>query len=414
MNSARLPRIRLNLDFMPSPVADRPGLLIRDPFRYSDVTAIIPPALVPCLQFFDGVTAEEDLLDMLRRLSGSSEVNGLARHLIDTLSGAAFLEDEAYLKVRDLRHRQFAAAPLRDAIHAGSAYPEDASEVRETLDRYLHPGHEATVTPKTPGPAGRLTGIAAPHVSPEGGWRSYAAAYRALDRDLSDRTFVILGTSHYGEPERFGLTRKPFVTPLGRTTVDTRLVDELRTRAPEATLLEDYCHSVEHSIEFQVLFLQHLFGAQVKILPILCGAFARSLMGGSRPEDDPAVARFFEALGNLQARDGERLFWVLGVDMAHMGRRYGDSFEAHADCDDMLGVAERDRARLDCIAAGDAAAFWDLVQPNRDDLKWCGTAPVYTFLKAVPGARGSLLRYEQWNIDAQSVVSFAGIAFRSS
>jgi hypothetical protein len=29
----------------------------------------------------------------------------------------------------------------------------------------------------------------------------------------------------------------------------------------------------------------------------------------------------------------------------------------------------------------------------------------------VPKARGELLRYEQWNIDEQSVVSFAGMAF---
>jgi len=29
----------------------------------------------------------------------------------------------------------------------------------------------------------------------------------------------------------------------------------------------------------------------------------------------------------------------------------------------------------------------------------------------VPGTRGELLRYQQWNIDAESVVSFAGVAF---
>ena len=33
------------------------------------------------------------------------------------------------------------------------------------------------------------------------------------------------------------------------------------------------------------------------------------------------------------------------------------------------------------------------------------------FLKAVPNARGAVERYEQWNIDAQSVVSFAGMSF---
>ena len=37
-----------------------------------------------------------------------------------------------------------------------------------------------------------------------------------------DRTFVILATSHYGEPEKFGLTRKNFRTPLGEAPTDTR------------------------------------------------------------------------------------------------------------------------------------------------------------------------------------------------
>jgi len=35
-------------------------------------------------------------------------------------------------------------------------------------------------------------------------------------------------------------------------------------------------------------------------------------------------------------------------------------------------------------------------------------------MNAVPGARGELLRYQQWNIDEKSVVSFAGMRFHSS
>ena len=45
--------------------------------------------------------------------------------------------------------------------------------------------------------------------------------------------------------------------------------------------------------------------------------------------------------------------------------------------------------------------FWNLVQENHDDLKWCGSSPFYTFLKTAPDVRGELLRYEQWNIDDQ-------------
>ena len=97
-----------------------------------------------------------------------------------------------------------------------------------------------------------------------------------------------------------------------------------------------------------------------------------------------------------------------------MGRRYGDQFAALADEGEMDQVAARDRLRIDRINAGDASGFWDLVQENQDDLKWCGSSPLYTFLKVAPQARGELNRYEQWNIDDQSVVSFAGISFRKT
>ena len=79
-----------------------------------------------------------------------------------------------------------------------------------------------------------------------------------------------------------------------------------------------------------MIFLQHVLGPGVKILPILCGPFAHSIYQGGKPEDDDKVKAFFDALGELREREGDRLFWVLGVDMAHMGARYSDQFEAVA------------------------------------------------------------------------------------
>jgi AmmeMemoRadiSam system protein B len=113
----------------------------------------------------------------------------------------------------------------------------------------------------------------------------------------------------------------------------------------------------------------------------------------------------------MAAREGKKLFWVLGIDMAHMGRRYGDPLAAQADQGEMTEVARRDQARIERVTAADPAGFWDLVQEDQDDLKWCGSSPLYTFLKAVPQARGTLRRYQQWNIDPESVVSFAALTF---
>jgi len=403
--SSPLPRLRGDLDFMPSPVEDRPGLLIRDSFRYSQSVLIIPPPLVACLACFDGQQTPLDLRAMLVKATGELQVGEIEEQLIDVLTRSGFLEDEVFLEMKQQREREFAEAAVRAPSHAGSGYPDDKEELRETMDVWMGEPLPAT-------PADDIVGIAAPHVSPSGGYESYRAAYRMLGPQHKERTFVILGTSHYGAPERFGLTRKPYATPFGESRVALDLVDELARAAPNAIAMEDYCHAVEHSIEFQVLFLQSIFGADIRILPILCGAYAQSLYRGGKPEDSENVNRFLGSLGEMAAREGDRLLWILGIDMAHMGRRYGDEFAALANEKEMLAVGGRDRQRMERIAKGDAAGFWDLVQENHDELKWCGSSPVYTFLKVMPGARGSIERYEQWNIDEESVVSFAGMSFR--
>jgi AmmeMemoRadiSam system protein B len=395
----------MSLDFMPSPSPEHPGLFIRDPYHYTDAMLVIPPPLVECLRCFDGEHTELDLREALVRITGEIDVTDLHQHLIETLSAAGFLEDETFAAMEAESKRQFAAAAIREAAHAGSAYPEDVEEMRTQMGDWMT-GTEARASAD-----GNLVGIAAPHVSPAGGWQSYRDAYRLLGPEHRDKTFVILSTSHYGEPETFGLTRKNFRTPLGDAITDTRLVDWLEAHGGPGVQMEDYCHSFEHTVELQVIFLQHLLGPNVKILPVLIGSFAHSIYLGGNPEDDDKVKAFHQALGELRDREGNRLLFVLGVDMAHMGARYQDQFTAIANEGNMLAVEARDQKRIERINAMDADGFWELIKEQRDDLKWCGSSPFYTFLRTAPKCRGELQRYEQWNIDNRSVVTFAGLSF---
>jgi AmmeMemoRadiSam system protein B len=397
-----LPALRRNLDVMPSPVRERPGLLVRDPFRYTEDMLIIPPPLVPFLRLFDGRHHEGDLGAALGRAGGGAEVDRVVRHLVDTLD-RGFLESEAFARRRDERHADFASALRREPGHAGAAYPENPAALRDQLSGWL----ASVVAPPPPAP----TAVAAPHVSPDGGWRSYATAYRALPPRREGRVAVVLGTSHFGEPETFGLTRKPYTTPFGEVGTAPELVDRLAREGGPAVRMEDYCHAVEHSIEFQVLFLQQVWGRDVCVLPVLCGPFARATDGDGFPEDDPGVARFLDALGELLAREGERLLFVLGVDLAHVGRRYGEGEAVRAGEGPMLEVERRDRERLDRVAAGDARGFWELLREGGDPLHWCGASPLYAFLRAAAPVVGHVLEYEQWNIDPGSVVSFAALSF---
>jgi AmmeMemoRadiSam system protein B len=398
-----LPQLRFNLDFVPSNDNEKPGLYIRDPYHYSDATLLIPPPLVAALECFDGAQTTLDLRSELVRITGDIQVGDLEKHLFDTLDEAGFLDNDRYREMKAKREAEFVTEPVREMAFAGSAYPAKKEALASLLAARIGAsgGMKSTIA------------IAAPHASPDGGWNTYKAAYQNLPskEDAAGRTFVILGTSHYGAPERFGMTRKRFQTPFGEARTNIRLVDELQATAPNAIHMEDYCHAVEHSIEFQVVFLQYLYGPDVSILPILCGPYVKSIYQRGLPEDTEHVARYLDSLGNIAAREGQNLFWVLGIDMAHMGRRYGDSLRATADLGEMVAIEQRDRARIDRINAGDIKGYWSMVQDRHDDLKWCGSAPLYTFLKIMPDVRGELLDYHQWQIDPQSVVSFGALRF---
>src|SRR5208283_5212114 len=112
--SQPLPRLRLNLDFMPSPSPEHPGLFIRDPYRFSDSMLIIPPPLVECLDYFDGMHTDLDLRAALARISGRLETEEIARNIAETLSKAGFLEDDTFAGMQREKRRAFAEQPVRE------------------------------------------------------------------------------------------------------------------------------------------------------------------------------------------------------------------------------------------------------------------------------------------------------------
>ena len=161
----------MTLDFMPSPSPEHPGLFIRDPYRYSDAMLIVPPALVESLRCFDGLQTDLDLRAALVRITGQLDVGEIGQHLISTLNDAGFLENEEFGRMRNQREREFAEGKLRLAAHAGSAYPADSEEARAVMREYMD-GTGGVPAAADDG----LFALAAPHVSPAGGWRSYRAA----------------------------------------------------------------------------------------------------------------------------------------------------------------------------------------------------------------------------------------------
>src|SRR5258708_38708673 len=108
-----LPRLRPDLEVMPSPVPEQPGLLIRDPYRFSDQTLNVPPLLARCLVCFDGQQTEADLRERLTRLTGEVAVSGPAGHLIEALVEAGFLQGGGFPARKRKREPPLPSAPPR-------------------------------------------------------------------------------------------------------------------------------------------------------------------------------------------------------------------------------------------------------------------------------------------------------------
>ncbi len=84
--------LRRSLDAMPSPVEDRPGLLLRDPFGYTEDVVIIRRRSCAA----SVLRREHEEGDLAEALTGprASSRSSFARQLAETLGGGGFLENE--------------------------------------------------------------------------------------------------------------------------------------------------------------------------------------------------------------------------------------------------------------------------------------------------------------------------------
>jgi AmmeMemoRadiSam system protein B len=230
-----------------------------------------------------------------------------------------------------------------------------------------------------------------------------------LERSDAD-LYVVLGTCHAGMADPFAVTLKPYDTPLGPVPVDREFYDALSRRAGQDLLASEPAHRAEHSIEFQAVMLQHIVGRRrpFAILPVLASYLHESLLSGGDPEADPRVPRFVDALRETMAASSRRVCLVAGVDLAHVGPRFGDPKRNTATS--LARVERDDRAMLESVVEVDARGFYGGVAADHDARRICGLSPIYTLLRLLPEARGRLLRYTQWP-DPQGAVTFCAVTF---
>ncbi|HEY2487683.1 MAG TPA: AmmeMemoRadiSam system protein B [Candidatus Binataceae bacterium] len=363
------------------------------------------------ITLFNGVNDLRDVQAAFMKRFGEMLPLEQLTGLVEALDRALFLDSPAFREREQSEREAFLALTERPAALAGLCYSREPAALRAELGAFFDPPEgPGRALPRKPGAS--LKGLIAPHIDPRRGAAAYAHAYAELMAHDPPELVIILGTSHQGAgPELFSATRKNYATPLGAVETDRDFVNNLVARFTGGDLLGDeVLHRGEHSIEFQALFLAYALGIRgYQIVPILVSSFQEMVASGLTPTDDPRVRSFLDALNDLLGAEKRNVLVLAGVDFAHVGRKFGDSFAADE------GVARRiqreDLELIENIKRGDPNGFFADILRDRDARKICGLSPMYTQLELLKGRAGRLLKYGiAMEPQTESCVSFASLA----
>jgi predicted class III extradiol MEMO1 family dioxygenase len=411
----KIPALR-PVEVLPVRHEGREVFLLRDPQGLAGEPIALSPASVSLLHFFDGGHSVRDIQLALTRATGEIVPSKQIQAFVEKLDAHFYLDSDAYHRHRQDLTREYASWSQRPARFAGQAYSDDPAALIESLNSaYDSPGGPGKPT----APIGNLpAGIVAPHIDPNRGAAVYAQAYKSL-WGAAPKRIVVLGIAHSGGSQPFILTGKDYATPLGVAHTDTALIGKLAKRLAWDPLEEEDLHRWEHSIEFQILFIQHALTCagqtpckhEPEYLPILC-AFPWQTFG-----DDAAAAvvrervdDFLAALRHTLAEDRRDLLIVAGVDLAHLGRRFGDT-EPLTQAS-LTHLESRDLATLGQLADGDRDGFVQEIIDEEDERRLCGFPALYALLTLLPDAQGNLLSYRQSVEETTgSIVSFAALVY---
>jgi len=380
---------------------------LRDPAGFTDQVLLLAGPLLDLVSLCDGERSVAEIHAVLAARHGAAAADeATVRRVVEQLDRAGFLDSPGFAARRRQIEDGFRAAPTRPAAHAGGAYFGEPDALRAQVGAFFELGGPE-MAPQAP--QSRIRGLIAPHIDFHRGGPTYGWAYRELERSDAD-LFVILGTCHAGMADPFAVTLKTWETPLGPAAADRDLYEGLARRYGADLLASETAHRREHSIEFQVVMLRYLLGERrpFTILPVLASFLHEAVWRKRDPEADRRIPAFVDALLGALAASGRRACLIAGVDLAHVGPRFGD---AAPNTDAFLGEVERaDRSMLESVTGADPTGFYASVAADGDARRICGLSPIYTFLRALPGVPGRLVRYSQWP-DPQGAVTFCAAAF---
>ncbi|HVO91618.1 MAG TPA: AmmeMemoRadiSam system protein B [Terriglobales bacterium] len=412
-----IPKLR-PIDAFPVEQDGKTLIYLKDPLNLATPIGISPVGYF-ILAHFDGSHSAVDIQAAYAKKFGSLLPTHELKMFVDMLDEHYFLQSERFEKHQNAVVQEFRRLPTRAAAHVGGVYQADPVELMKQLDGFF-------TAPQGPGlPDGQLQSptpkaIVAPHIDFHRGGPGYAWAYKTLAQSQGADLYILLGTSHCSGRSPYILTLKDFETPLGLVETDREFIQRLRASSTEDYFADEYLHRGEHSLEFQVVFLKYIAQKRAaltgrpekpfKIVPILVSSFHGSVVSQTPPEESAPIKNFLTSLRNLAAQDSREVCFVAGVDLAHVGRQFGDREPITEDF--LKWVESEDRALVNRLEELDASGFFDAIAKDQDKRRICGFSPLYSLIHLLDGAQGKHLRYSQaFTPETGSAVTFTSVIF---
>jgi len=402
-------KIRGILDFFTEVHEQQEMVGIRDPLGLTKEAILVPPHTFFVISLMNGETSISTIQSLFLKQFGQNIDAQMIHELAESLDKKGFLDSPSFQHRKKAMLDAYHQLPMRQASHAGMAYPNDKEELVKYLDdsfKNIEGKQEKH---------GRLKGLIAPHIDLHRGIYTFANAYNALRNESPPHTVLLLGTAHYGETGPYILTTKGFETPLGQSQIDEDFCNILSEECSLDLNEGELNHIAEHSIEFQVLYLQHIFGSNgPKIVPLLCTSILELVNPGESPCSLPFIQEFFCAANKaINACKGPVLV-IAGADMCHVGASFDRRTILTEDFIDQ--VKQEDQNLLASAVNVDGEAFFDKVVNIQNRNHICSITSIYTLCKLMNNSTtGELINYDMAiDMEANSAVGFAAMNFHSN
>lgn len=376
----------------------------------SDEWLMVPQSYGPVLHLLDGRHGFARIQSRLASESGYSVTTSFLTRLVNQLDQTYLLDTARYRRRKQEVLDAFQRASVREPSHAGGAYPREPENLRLTMQAMFEHA-DGPGKPRRNVRTNGLRGILSPHIDFHRGGNAFAWGFKELAERSHATLFVVLGTSHYSL-ERFILSKKDYQTPLGVAKTDVAFVERVANAYGPACYSDELAIRPEHSIEFQVLFLQYLFEGvrDFSIAPLLVGSFHDAVETGKDPRELDDIRRMANALREAERASGKEVCYISSGDLAHIGMKFGDPWLV----DDKRSEWCRyeDKSLLGHIETADPRRLHASILRERDRRRICGYPPTYMMLEAAAPKRGRTLHYRQF-VDPKGfeIVSFASMAF---